>query len=174
MCIICMYMYIHTYSTYCAFFSLDERCVYRCGIMKDECGGVSNSSIFCSELAFLLFSGAFSVLHCALCIIRTYVRFLFIYWFRSQRPKECLYLVTFIVPEFPQTFSSGFFFLFCFLLHSFIIQKTTIATSFSIPPLSSNSKKITLRPVSTYCSFFSHSFQMLVIALLHFSCKGRN
>lgn len=86
-----------------------------------------------------ILSEAFSVLHCALCIIRTYGGFLFIYWFRIQRPKECLYLVTFIVPEFPQTFSSGFFFLSFF--HSFIIQQTTIATSFSIPPLSSNSKK---------------------------------
>lgn len=79
--------------------------------MKDECGGVSNSSIFCSYiLAFPIVLHEASVQRSALCIcmLRTGEVFLF-FLFRSHRPRNALYLVTFIVPEFPQTFNSVIF-----------------------------------------------------------------
>lgn len=105
--------------------------------MKEECGGGQQFIYFCSNLHSYC-SKAFSVLHCALCCtyVHTHIRSVFIsigFGVNAKlQGKECLYLVTFIVPEFPQAFSSGF-------LNSFI-QQTTIEPQFFsiIPSLSSN------------------------------------
>lgn len=118
-------------------------------------------SIFCSHLHSYCSTksvqrSAFSVLHCAYVCTYAHTGAVFVL-FRSHRPRNALYLVTFIVPEFPQTFNSVFF----LFLHS-INNNSHILFLHLLYLLT---QKNYIRPVANKLLLSSHSFQMLVIAL---------
>lgn len=131
-------------------------------------------------------------IHCALCmyICKHVITVGIFIWFRSQRPKEmlCICISRDIyycsrISANDSINTSGIFFSFPFIYYYYSKQTTIAATSFFntfllsfYPPKKKKKNYHTLRgPLcQQIASFFTLILQMLVIALLFFSCKGRN